>query len=433
MTHTGPSSQLQTRSMMKALGPGLLFAAAAVGVSHLVQSTRAGAVYGLAMFVPIVLANIAKYPAFRFGPHYAAATGTSLLQGYRSQGTWALWLYGLLTLGTMFTVLAAVTFVTAGLAIHVVGVSWSPLWTSVGLLVACAAFLLIGHYRWLDRITKVLVAVLTLSTVVAAVLALPKIDWSQQSLMPPLAAIDAKTLFFIAALVGWMPSAIDVSVWQSLWGLAKRADTGHEPTVREATFDFHIGYIGTAFLAICFLVLGAGVMHGSGVPIAEGAGPFAKQVTSLYASTLGEWARPVIGISAFAVMFSTTLTVVDGFPRAIAVLVARLRTDEQPGAKEMEEPLQKRSYWIALLVTCVGAIVLLAWLLTSLMALVDIATTLSFLTAPVLAILNHRAVLGREVPDDKRPPRWLMTLSLLGIVAMSGLALTYLYVRYGML
>jgi Mn2+/Fe2+ NRAMP family transporter len=63
----------------KAIGPGLLFAGAAVGVSHLVQSTRAGAGYGLALVVIVIAANVLKYPAFAFGPRYAAATGCSLL------------------------------------------------------------------------------------------------------------------------------------------------------------------------------------------------------------------------------------------------------------------------------------------------------------------------------------------------------------------
>ena len=84
----------------RALGPGLLMAGAAIGVSHQVQSTRAGAVYGFGFLALIVAANVFKYPAFRFGPEHAAATGTSLLEGYRRQGTWALALYGLLTLGT---------------------------------------------------------------------------------------------------------------------------------------------------------------------------------------------------------------------------------------------------------------------------------------------------------------------------------------------
>jgi hypothetical protein len=33
-------------SFLQSLGPGLLFAGAAIGVSHLVQSTKAGAEFG---------------------------------------------------------------------------------------------------------------------------------------------------------------------------------------------------------------------------------------------------------------------------------------------------------------------------------------------------------------------------------------------------
>ena len=65
------------------LGPGILLAATAIGVSHLVYSTRAGASYGFGLLWLIVVANLFKYPFFEFGPRYAAATGESLLQGYR--------------------------------------------------------------------------------------------------------------------------------------------------------------------------------------------------------------------------------------------------------------------------------------------------------------------------------------------------------------
>ena len=120
---------------LKAIGPGFLFAAAAVGVSHLVQSTRAGAMFGLSLLPIAVLALILKYPFFEFGQRYAAATGTSLLEGYRRQGRWTLALYLVLTLGTMFTVLAGVTYVTAGLAIRLSGLDWPALWWSVLLIV----------------------------------------------------------------------------------------------------------------------------------------------------------------------------------------------------------------------------------------------------------------------------------------------------------
>ena len=80
-------------SMLRSLGPGLLFAGAAVGVSHLVQATRAGADFGLTLVWLVVLANVLKYPAFEAGARYTAATGQSLLEGYRRRGKAALYLY----------------------------------------------------------------------------------------------------------------------------------------------------------------------------------------------------------------------------------------------------------------------------------------------------------------------------------------------------
>ena len=56
------------QSRLKAMGPGLLWAGAAVGVSHLVQSTRAGANFGFAMLWVVIVANLFKYTAFEFGP-----------------------------------------------------------------------------------------------------------------------------------------------------------------------------------------------------------------------------------------------------------------------------------------------------------------------------------------------------------------------------
>lgn len=417
-----------SRGVLQALGPGLLFAAAAVGVSHLVQSTRAGAVYGLALVVVIVLANAMKYPAFRFGPYYAAATGTSLLEGYRRQGKWALSLYALLTLGTMFAVQAAVTITTAGLAIAWLGLQGkvSPALVAGVLIAASSLLLALGRYHWLDRVTKVLVAVLTVSTLVATALALPRVSWAGPWL-PRAGELDTGTILFLAALIGWMPSAIDVAVWQSLWTLARQNDTKHAPSLRESSIDFHIGYLGTAALALCFLLMGAGVMHGSGTRFAETAGGFAAQVINLYTSTLGEWARPIIGVAAFAVMFSTTLTVQDGFPRAIAVLSARFRGPEEGASYELDQPQYRRVYWGALIALALGALLIIAVMQKSLKALVDVATTLSFLTAPILSTLNHRAVLGNEVPVARRPPRWLIWASLLGIAFQAAFALYYVY------
>lgn len=227
-----------------------------------------------------------------------------------------------------------------------------------------------------------------------------------------------------------MPSAIDVAVWQSLWTLARREDSQHAPTLKESMFDFHLGYIGTAALALCFLTMGAGVMHGRGVKFADSAGGFAAQVIRLYTETLGEWSGPIIGVAAFAVMFSTTLTVLDGFPRALTTLLARFKGPEEAGVFELKQKSQGRTYWAMLLLLAVGAMLVLFAFLTSLKAMVDVATTLSFLTAPILSVLNHRAVLGAEVPTESRPRPWLIWMSILGIVCQGSFAAYYVYLRY---
>jgi Mn2+/Fe2+ NRAMP family transporter len=422
------------KTFLKALGPGLLWAGAAIGVSHLVQSTRAGANFGFALIAIVIVANVFKYPAFSFGPRYAAATGTSLLEGYRRRGTWALVLYALLTLGTMFTVQAVVTLVTAALA--AAGLGWTEpvlgiapaVWVSALLTLLCAGLLVVGHYKWLDKIVKVVVVVLTLSTFSATLLLLPKIRWGVMSFWPSGDLFsNATSIAFMVALIGWMPSAFDISIWHSLWTLARRRETKHAPTVKESLLDFNIGYFGTALLALCFLTLGAGVMYGSGETFAPSGAVFATQVIKLYSRTLGAWSEPLIGISALTVMFSTTLTVVDGFPRAIASLVGRFREPEVP---DHPAPYSQRVYWGALAGLGVGS-VLVIWIGGGAFKhLVDLATRLSFLTAPALAWLNHRAMLGEEVPPEARPGPRMIAFSWAGIVFCTLFAVYYLYTLF---
>ena len=118
------SKKLQ--GILYALGPGLLMAGAAIGGSHLVQSTRAGASYGFALVWAVVLANLFKYPFFEYGPRYTAATGENLLRGYQRLGTWAITIFFIFTISTMFIILAALATVTAGLSAQMLGLGLSP-------------------------------------------------------------------------------------------------------------------------------------------------------------------------------------------------------------------------------------------------------------------------------------------------------------------
>ena len=81
------------KSRFRALGPGILMASAAVGGSHLVASTQAGALYGWQLALIIVLTNLFKYPFFRFSAHYTLDSGKSLIEGYAEKNRVYLWVF----------------------------------------------------------------------------------------------------------------------------------------------------------------------------------------------------------------------------------------------------------------------------------------------------------------------------------------------------
>jgi Mn2+/Fe2+ NRAMP family transporter len=432
------------RTFRSAFGPGLLFAGAAVGVSHLVQSTRAGAMFGLSMLLVVVAANVVKFPAFRFGPQYAAATGHSLLDGYRRQGRWTLIVFALLTLGTMFTVTAVVALVNAGIAIawlgldpllaSTVGAANGPIVVSAAILAICASLLSCGGYLWLDRFIKVVMPVLSVCTIWAMATQWNNITWSWAALIPSDAVFEMAGIAFCVALIGWVPSAMDVSVWSSLWTLARAEQSGVKPETRNVLLDFDAGYLATLLLALAFVLLGTGLMYDRGLGFENSASKFATQVIELYNASLGGWARPVIGTAAFLIMLSTVVTVVDAFPRVIAALVMQLRIAFAPEAQaDASAPLEgdRRVYRAAFAVLCGGALAILVWGMSSFTALVDLATTLSFLTAPVLSYFNHRAIHADEVPKHLQPGPSMTAWSWAAIILQAAFALYFLWLKLG--
>lgn len=403
---------------LAALGPGILYAAAAIGVSHVVQSTRAGAVYGLAMIAVIVIVGIVKYPAIRFGSQYTAATGKSLPENYVDQGWWAVTLYLLTQLVSVWFVVAAIAITTAGLVRTVFGLHISPVYLAGLLMAGTALVLTLGHYRWLERIGKALVFLLAIMVVVAAGAAVPGIDWQVDNFTTP--HIDVPLLLFVVAMAGWMPTPVDTSILNSVWTSARMQESGERISNRSARFDFDVGYVTAMLLGIGFLLLGVAVMHESGIEPRDSAGEFAAQVIALFTETVGGWSFYLIGATAIAAMFSTLLAVIDGYPRQFTYAWSRLQRSPAPA-------------WLLPTLTwavAAGSFTLMATLLTSFTRFIDLTTTIGFVMAPVYALLNHRAMLGAEVPAEYRPSKRLATWSLLALITLTLASVAYLYIRF---
>lgn len=358
------------------LGPGLLYAGAAVGVSHLVQSTRAGAEYGMAMILVVVLANVLKYPFFKAAPLLTAKTGISLLEEFQEKGRFPMLLFFGVTLTTMFTVQAVVTLITASILASLFGLSF-PLWTiAAGVLLICSAILLWGHYQWLNRSMKMVILLLTVTSLVTLIAALFHPPQHMEEVVT-FSFLEDAHIFFLIALVGWMPAPLDIAVWHSEWTVEEMKITKDESPIKQATFDFNVGYWGTTLLATVFVALGAIILRGSGEALPSGGAAFATSLIGMYTATLGKWAFLFVAIAAFTTMFSTTLTVLDAYPRVMSK------------AFQLSLPKYKglQSYGIWLLLTVLGALIVLIFQLDNMKQLVDLATSVSFITAPVLAAL----------------------------------------------
>jgi len=172
-------------------------------------------------------------------------------------------------------------------------------------------------------------------------------------------------------------------------------------------------------LAICFLSLGALVMYGSGEQLSPKGGVFAGQVIQLYTSSLGDWSKPLIAVAAFTTMFSTTLTCLDAFPRVLSRTAIVL-------LPQYEYKHGNKLYWFWLFVTVVGALILLGLLQAQMGLMVQIATVLSFLTAPFLAFINYRLITSKQMPESAKPPKWMLWLSWVGFVFLVGFCVVFL-------
>jgi len=406
----------------KTAGPGILFACTAIGVSHLVQSTRAGADFGLMMVGFVILVNLLKYPFFEYGSRYANSTQTSIIDGYKQLGKPALWLYFLLTILSMFFVTGAVGFVTAGFFENLFGVDFLGEWTLVILFGICVGILAIGKYHVLDSLIKIIAIVLLLSTVSAFLLALYNGPIDPVLGFEPKELWDISGIFFLLALMGWMPTAVDLSSWNSLWTLERMKQTNYKPKLKETLLEFRLAYLITGLLAVMFVVLGTFIFYGSGEDLPNDNSDFANKVVTLYTETIGDWSYIIIAASAFSLMFGTIIAVFDGYSRSLQRTVELIFTK-----KEEKIRTKFRTFYVIFLILLAGGSFLVVFQFeNNLKELVDFATVLSFVIAPIIAVFNFRLVTGKHLEKEHQPSVLLRVLSFAGIFFLSGFAVFFL-------
>src|SRR5690606_7225486 len=110
-----------------------------------------------------------------------------------------------------------------GLLQSIFGTSLPDVPVAFGLLLLSMVILAAGRYALLEDVTRVLVIVFTIATVIAAIVAFVTLDVSSQvrPVFKPFeefSALDQTVMIlFLVSVAGWMPTGAAGSVGLSLW------------------------------------------------------------------------------------------------------------------------------------------------------------------------------------------------------------------------
>lgn len=420
--------------LLKTLGPGLLLATTSIGGSHLVLAPSAGARFGYELLWLVVVAHVLKYHAFEFGPRLALAADMSLLEGYRrlpGPRNWALWIGAVDMVLQSIGVLAAVAGLTGAIAFAFSGALSIPAWTGVSVLVA-GLMLLAGRYRLLTIASGIMLFGLVIGTAVAF-FSTPPSTADLSHLVRP--AFPTGSLLLVAAILGWMPTGIGVSIWHSLWMREDRrfaappglvgddAVRDRRQRVRRGLRDMRIGYGVSALVGLMFLSLGAEVLRPAGL-IPEGADT-ALTLSRIYTDRLGAWMQPVFLAIALFAMFSTTYAVMDGMPRTLTAALRHIR-----GEADADRADRGRIYWIYLVLMTIGSLAVVA-AVPDPVALITVLAAVTFVFSPLYFVLNTWCVTHFIADPALRPSRVDLTVAAVGIVFMIVTAGLLLYTEIG--
>ena len=408
---TGYAVPQQKGFSWRIFGPGILMATAAIGGSHLISSTQAGALYGWQLAIMIILANVFKYPFFRFGTDYVYDTGESLIAGYAKRSKAYLWIYFILSILSAVISTGAVSLIAAVILGFMLPASVQLSTMSLSMIIVAVSwfFLIAGHYKLLDGVTKWIMIALTTATVAAVVIAAGKPTVMVTDFVAA-SPWNLVTLGFIVALMGWMPAPLEFAAITSMWTSAKRKTDN--TTHRQGLLDFNVGYAVSAILALFFLALGVFVQYGSGQEIELVGGAYINQLINMYTATIGEWSRLLVAFVAFMCMFGTTITCADGYGRANAECWRLIKGQSEINKKQI-------AFWTTYAIG--GGLVIITFFTGQLGVMLKFAMISAFVSAPIFGWLNYSLV-----KNHKKLSMGMNALSIAGLIFLAGFALLFL-------
>lgn len=253
-----------TLARWKLVGPGIVVAVTGVGAGDLVATLIAGSRFGYALLWAAVVGCIVKIALAEGSARYHLATGSTMLEGWRSLGIWTYWYFGIYIVlwGFVYggTAMSATALPLAALFPNVL-----PFWAWGALSgIAGAVFVLLNRYAVFEAAMKFFIGVMFVVVVGLAILVMPNLGHAVTGLVP---TIPEGSAIYTLGLIGGVGGTITMAAY-GYWVNAKGWRTPAWMGVMR--LDNRVAYIATGIFVISMLIVGAELLYTAQITLSSG-------------------------------------------------------------------------------------------------------------------------------------------------------------------
>ena len=313
----------------KLIGPGIVVAVTGVGAGDLIATLIAGSRFGYALLWAAVIGCIVKIALAEGSARYHLATGSTMLDGWRSLGKWTSWYFGIYIMiwGFVYgaTAMSATALPLAALF------PFLPLWAWAMISgLVCAAFVAFNNYEVFETVMKVFIAIMFTIVVGIAILVVPDVGNALTGLIP---TIPEGSAIYTLGLIGGVGGTITMASY-GYWVNAKGWRTPSWMGVMR--LDNRVAYIMTGIFVIAMLIVGAELLYTAQIALSTGD----RGLLDLDA-VLQERFGPFVAKAFLVGFFATTISSILGVWHGVSLLFADFVRTVRGGTSGSRQGLEK--------------------------------------------------------------------------------------------
>lgn len=247
----------------KLIGPGIVAAATGVGSGDLVATLIAGSRFGYALLWAAVIGCIVKIALAEGSARYHLATGTTILDGWKSMGRWTSWYFGIYILIWGFVYGATAMSATALplAALFPILPLWG--WAMISGIMG-AVFIWMNQYQAFENVMKFFIGLMFVIVIGIAIMVVPSMGGMAGGLVPTL---PEGSLIYTLGLIGGVGGTITMAAY-GYWVNAKGwRDPKWMGIMR---LDNRVAYLITGIFVIAMLIIGAELLYSAQIALSTG-------------------------------------------------------------------------------------------------------------------------------------------------------------------